>query len=148
MLRVNPVVLSVGVVLALGGCAKSGDDVSDEGTRSIAGVVQSDWEVDHAYRVQTAREIVGDGSLDLALEQSGVDNALIHPLAATGKTSDPGGATIDLLITVDTVKNGNGVLVRRNSAGKGTNCFRYTVVNNGATVKVTYAERDCPNVDR
>jgi hypothetical protein len=143
MLRVNLAVWSV-ALLVLTGCAKSGNDVSDEDTRSIADVIVSDWEVDHAYRVQTAQEVIKDGSIDLAVQQSGIDNVLVQPLAATGKTSDPGGATIELLITVHTVKNGNGVLVRANTAGKGTNCFRYKIVNDGASVKVTVAELKCP----
>jgi hypothetical protein len=122
MFRVKLAILSVATVLAVTGCAKSGDDVSDEGIGEVAGLLQADWEV----------------------EQTGVSDAVIDPLAAKGSTDDPGGATIDVLITVNTVKNGNGVLVRRNTSGKGTKCFRYTIVNDGSTVKVKYAQRACP----
>lgn len=131
-------------ILALAGCAKSGDQVSDEGIAELAGLLQSDWKVDHPVKVQTGEQIVKDGTIQLALEQTGVSDAVIDPLGATGSTDDPGGATVDVLITVNTVKNGNGVLVRRNTSGTGTRCFRYTLVNTGAAVKVTYSERSCP----
>ncbi|MDX6277908.1 MAG: hypothetical protein QOJ72_2036 [Nocardioidaceae bacterium] len=131
-------------LLLLAACARSGNDVAQDDIATVAGILQEDWQADHPVKAQSGRQLVGDGSLDLALEQSGVDKALIHPLAASGNTSDPDGATIDLLITVETVKNGNGVLVRRNTAGKGTECFRYTLRNTGTSLKVTCASLSCP----
>jgi hypothetical protein len=133
------------LALLVGGCAQSGDDVANEDVGQVAGVLSQYWTYSKPHQVQTAEEIVSDqAAINDAIFTSGVENAVVEPLSSRGKTDDPGGAKIEMLISVDTIKNGNGVLVRRNTAGSKTRCFRYVAKHTDVGVDTTYKEFTCP----